>query len=71
MPLHTFPRWRQIRTVPKDGSLVLAANSRMKIMAVVGWCEDGWTDVGGKNALAAVVFNPNYFDYWQPLPACP
>lgn len=66
--------WQTIDTAPRDGTLILACNTRMaNVMAIVGWdsVEDGWTNTGNSNAANAMYFNGSYFDYWMPRPAVP
>ena len=64
--------WQPIETAPRDGSMILACNTRAgNDMTVVGWEGTCWTDVGCKNAAAAISINPNYFDFWMPLPLPP
>lgn len=68
--------WQDIATAPKDGTPILAANSRHDSHApvVVRWdgndrdgADPHWCDAATREGCA-LYFNPNYFDLWRPVP---
>lgn len=74
--------WQPMKTAPRDGSMILAFNAAHRDMAVVGWTadiaeledfdnRDAWTDVGNQNRAITLMVNPDYYQYWMPLPAPP
>ncbi|MEI4482184.1 MULTISPECIES: hypothetical protein [unclassified Phyllobacterium] len=72
--------WRPIETAPKDGTAILAFNSRHMSHApvVVEWKEveldpdlgpePHWADSATASGTA-LYYNGLYFDYWMPTPA--
>lgn len=72
--------WQDISTAPKDGSMILLFNKHHGEQCVMGWTEGVmedvfehgfWSDVGSRNAAITMSVNPEYFQFWRPLPAPP
>lgn len=75
-------RWQLIESAPKDGTPILAFNSRHPSHApiVVKWMfeyedsdlgpEPHWSDAATAGGTA-LYFNSLYFDFWMPLPPAP